>query len=88
MERVTKSDLTQWKNEVIQEVRDLINDKLFQPGNWVKTDQAMEILGCSRGTLQTLSQNGTLACSKLGGTNYYSTKSILKAMERNMHHEA
>ncbi len=46
MEWVTKRDLIQWKDEVIQKVAALINEKnLFQQGNWVKTDRTMEILG-------------------------------------------
>ncbi len=89
MEWVTKRDLIQWKDEVIQKVATLINEKnLFQQGSWVKTDRTMEILGCSRSTLRTLKQKGTLECSKIGGTNYYSTESILKALENNIQHEA
>jgi hypothetical protein len=83
MNLATREDLEQWKNELIQEVSNLIKDHSPQQKKWVKSKRAREILNCSPGTLQNLRQNGTLEFSKVGGTLYYSMDSILKTLEKN-----
>jgi hypothetical protein len=88
MELATREDLMQWKNEVLQEVSDLIKGNIPQPEKWVKSQRAREILACSPGTLQNLRQNGTLEFSKIGGTLYYSMESITKTLEANKQNAA
>jgi len=79
----TREDLELWKNELVQEVKDLIKGEIPQPKKWVKSNEAREMLGCSPGTLQNLRQNGTLEFSKVGGTLYYSMDSINENLESN-----
>ena len=88
MELATREDLMQWKNEVLQEVSNLIKGNIPQPEKWVKSQRAREILACSPGTLQNLRQNGTLEFSKIGGTLYYSMESITRTLEANKHNAA
>lgn len=88
MNLATREDLELWKNELVQEVKDLIKGQIPQPVKWVKSPKAREILGCSSGTLQNLRQNGTLEFSKIGGTLYYSMESITKTLESNKQNAA
>ena len=83
MEIATRDDLIQWKNEMLQEVTDLIKGQIPQPVKWVKSQKAREILGCSPGTLQNLRLSGKLVFSKMGGTLYYDMESITKTLEGN-----
>jgi hypothetical protein len=82
MELATKSDIEQWKNEIVQLLKNITNNTP-QTKKWVKSKEAKELLQCSPGTLQNLRQNGTLEFSKVGGTLYYSMESILKSLEDN-----
>ena len=84
MELATREDLEQWKNELVQEIKELIKGEIPQPKKWVKSQQARDILACSPGTLQNLRQNGTLEFSKIGGTLYYSMESITRTLDANM----
>ena len=84
MELATRDDLMQWKNEVLQEVSDLIKGQIPPPEKWVKSQRAREILACSPGTLQNLRQSGKLVFSKMGGTLYYDMESITRTLDKNM----
>ena len=83
MNLATYDDLEKWKNEILQGVGNLIKGEISQPKKWVKSVEAMEVLGCSPGTLQNLRQNGTIEFSKVGGTLYYSMESINEILENN-----
>ena len=83
VELVTKSDLENWKAEVINEVSDLIKGNTPKTERWVKSKRAREILECSPGTLQNLRQRGTLIFTKMGGTLYYDMDSINQVLENN-----
>ena len=83
MNLATREDLELWKNELVKEVKDLIKGEIPQPKKWVKSNEALERLMCSPGTLQNLRQNGTLEFTKLGGTLYYSMDSINETLENN-----
>ena len=83
IEIVTKQDLDQLKQELLQELKKL------QPANtgidkkWLKTREVCKLLNCSPGTLQNLRINGTIEFTRLGGTLFYSAESISKVLERN-----
>ena len=83
MDLATREDLELWKNELVQEVKDLIKGEIPQPKKWVKSNEAMKVLECSPGTLQNLRQNGTIEFTKMGGTLYYSMDSITDTLENN-----
>ncbi len=78
MENVTKEELKEFKKNVIQEILNIIKYNPSLQEKWVKTDRAREILGCSRGKIQSLRAKGVLQYTKIGGTYYYSIESVLK----------
>ena len=74
MESITKKDLEKLKEEMTQQ---LISNATRQE-KWVKTNRAREILGCSRGKIQSLRDKGILKYNKVGGTYYYYIDSVLR----------
>jgi hypothetical protein len=81
MSFVTKEDLQQWEKDVLQKVFDIIRVNNTDQEDWVKTNQAMKILGCSRGKIYSLREKGILKYKKLGGTYYYDMSSILDSIQ-------
>jgi len=83
MNLATREDIEIWKRELIEEVKDLINGEVPQPKKWVKSNEVMEILDCSAGTLQNLRLTSKIEWSRIGGTLYYSLDSINETLENN-----
>jgi len=81
MNFVTKEELQQWEKDVVQRIIDLIRSNHSDQENWVKTEEARQILGCSRGKIYSLREKGILKHRKLGGTYYYDMGSILKTIQ-------
>lgn len=81
LEIITKEDLQEFKNELFQELRSLIPSQPNHQKQWLKTSDVKALLKISSGTLQNLRINGTLRCSKIGGTLYYNYQDIEKLME-------
>lgn len=82
MEIATKQDLEQWKEAIIDEIRQLLNNpENKQNKQWIKTKEARQILNCSAGTLDSLKSK--LGWTKVGGTVYWDYNSILALMEEN-----
>ncbi|GGP06727.1 transcriptional regulator [Cloacibacterium rupense] len=77
---ITKEDLQEFKNELIEEIKDLLDNKSTEQKRWLKSNEVKEILNISSGTLQNLRINGTLRYSKVGGTLYYNYKDIEKLL--------
>jgi hypothetical protein len=82
-EIITKEDLTLFKTELIQELRELLTTTpTAQPQKkWIKSNEVREMLGISPGTLQNMRINGTIAFKKLGGLIFYDYNDIIKLME-------
>ena len=81
---VTIQDLQEFKEELLQELKDLL--KRSAEGNmkkYVKSSEVIELLKISSGTLQNLRANGTLPYSKVGGIIYYNYEDIQKVMDAN-----
>ncbi len=82
---LTTDDLREFKIELLEEIRIIINQ---QPNpatkKWLKSAEVRRLLNISPGTLQTLRLNGTLPHTKIGGTIYYSTTDIEKALSSSM----
>lgn len=82
IEILTKADLQQFKVELLNEIKELLkNGGPAAPKKWLKSYQVRELLGISRGTLQTLSNNGTLTPTLVGGLMFYDYDDILKLMQ-------
>ncbi|MCB2222118.1 MAG: helix-turn-helix domain-containing protein [Bacteroidetes bacterium] len=83
IEVITKQDLNQLKQELLEEIRKLNPGTNAIDKKWLKTREVCKLLNCSPGTLQNLRLNGTLEYTKVGGTLYYSLESITKVLEAN-----
>jgi predicted DNA-binding transcriptional regulator AlpA len=84
VEIITKEDLLETKEEIIQEMKRLVSKQYFGEKRLLKSKEVMKILGISPGTLQNMRINGTLPYSMIGGLTYYVYEDILRLIERNM----
>lgn len=80
---VTKSDLDRFKNDLFEEIKRLLPNQNDTSKKWLKTSEVRKILDCSPGTLQNLRIKKIIEFTKIGGTIYYSSESINKALEQN-----
>jgi hypothetical protein len=77
---ITKEDLQQFKIELLEEIKNLVQDRTTEQKLWLRSSEVKKLLNISSGTLQNLRINGTLSCSKIGGTLYYNYKDIEKLL--------
>lgn len=87
IELITKADFHSFKNEIVEEIKKLVQPQTDQK-EWLKSADVMQMLGCSSGTLQNLRVNGTLPFTKMGGTIYYSRQDVMKVLETNKRNAA
>lgn len=82
IEFITKNDLERFKNELISEIKQILEAKSsIHSKEWLKSPEVMKLLDISPGTLQNLRINGTLKFSKVGGTIYYKSEDIQRMIE-------
>lgn len=82
---ITKEDLQQFKTELLEGIELLIKQKTTEQKLWLRTSEVKALLNISSGTLQNLRINGTLSCSKIGGTLYYNYNDIQKLLTEQKH---
>ena len=82
-ELITKEDLKEFKNELLQEIKQLMHQGHGQSKKWLKSNEVRRMLDISINTLQTLRSNGTLRHTKIGGILYYKLDDIHKTLEGN-----
>lgn len=87
IELITKADFHSFKNEIVEEIKKLVQPQTDQ-SEWLKSADVTEMLGCSPGTLQNLRVSGKLPFTKIGGTIYYSRKDVLNVLEANKRNAA
>ena len=80
---LTQEDLRIFKDDLIQEIREILKAEVSPPKKWLKSDEVKKLLKVSPGTLQTLRINGTLQYTKIGGIIYYDYEHIQKTMNAN-----
>ncbi|MBT0556810.1 DNA-binding protein [Riemerella anatipestifer] len=83
LEVLTKEDLHEFKNELLEDIKNLFHIRTTEQKLWLKSSEVKELLKCSSGTLQTLRINGTLRYSRIGGTLYYNYQDIEKLLNSN-----
>ncbi|WP_299546971.1 helix-turn-helix domain-containing protein [Seonamhaeicola sp.] len=84
---ITTEDLYDFKIELLEEIKQLLNNQHGQPAKkWLKSPEVRELLGVSLGTLQNLRINGTLPYTKIGGILYYDYQEIMEVLEKNRIH--
>ena len=79
IEFITKNDLMEFKNEIIQEINTINNG--ITPKKWLRSAEVREILGISPGTLQNMRINGSIPFSKIGSTLFYDVNEIQRILE-------
>ena len=82
LEFITKSDLENFKSDIIKEVADLINGKQ-ENKKWLKSADVRKMLNISPGTLQHLRVSRVLPFTKIGGLVYYEYNEVLKVFDNN-----
>ena len=80
---ITTEDLYIFKQELLEELKELIIKLPTQQKKWLKSPEVRKMLGISPGTLQNLRVNGTLPYTKIGGVVYYAYEDIQKVLEKN-----
>lgn len=80
---ITHEDLQEFKYELLEEIKNLFQVKAKEQKLWLRSSEVKELLKISSGTLQNLRINGTLRCSKVGGTLYYNYQDIEALLENN-----
>lgn len=80
---ITHEDLQEFKYELLEEIKNLFQVKTKEQKLWLRSSEVKELLKISSGTLQNLRINGTLRCSKVGGTLYYNYQDIEALLENN-----
>ena len=83
LEIVTKEDLQEFKNDLLQELKNLLLPKSNNQKQWLRSADVKALLKISSGTLQKMRINGTLRYSKVGGTLYYNYEDIEKLLQSN-----
>ncbi|MFD2586054.1 helix-turn-helix domain-containing protein [Croceitalea marina] len=81
---ITTDDLREFKVELLEDMRKLLaQHKGSGLKRYLKSNEVMEFLKISPGTLQNLRINGTLPYSKVGGVIFYDAEDIQRVMEEN-----
>lgn len=83
---ITKDDLADFKTELLQEIKALLQPQNIKQKKWLRSAEVRKMLNISPGTLQNLRINGTLPFSKVGSIAYYELKDIEKMMEKEGYH--
>lgn len=78
---ITKEDLQLFKTELITEIKTIISNQTPQQKKWLKSWEVREMLGISRGTLQSMRDNGTLQATPVGGLMFYDYDDIARLMQ-------
>ena len=79
----TVEDSTNFKRELLSEIKQLISTHTSQPvKRWLKSFEVKELLHISTGTLHNLRTNGTLPFTKIGGVVFYDMIAVEKILEK------
>ncbi len=81
---LTQEDLQHFKSDLFAELQKLLSSHSTNTQTkFLKSYQVRDMLGISRGTLQTMRNNGTLVPTQVGGLMFYDYEEILKLMRGN-----
>lgn len=83
VELITREDLREFKNELLIELKQIMQPGQGQSKKWLKSSEVRKMLNISPGTLQNLRINGTLRFTKIGNIMYYKLEDINKVLEGN-----
>ncbi|MHB8209710.1 helix-turn-helix domain-containing protein [Mucilaginibacter sp.] len=83
IEILTKEDLEQFRQQLLQDIKSLMGSPGQQVKQLLKSAEVRKLLKISPGTLQNLRINGTLRYTRIGSIMYYKTDEINKLLEGN-----
>ena len=83
VELITREDLREFKNELLNDLKQIRQPGQGQSKKWLKSSEVRKMLNISPGTLQNLRINGTLRFTKIGSIMYYKQEDINKVLEGN-----
>ncbi|MEO6522521.1 MAG: helix-turn-helix domain-containing protein [Mucilaginibacter sp.] len=83
VELITREDLREFKNELLIELKQIMQPGQGQTKKWLKSSEVRKMLNISPGTLQNLRINGTLRFTRIGSIIYYKLEDINKILEGN-----
>jgi hypothetical protein len=83
VEIITREELIEFRNLLLNDLKEIINSKPLQSKQWLKSNEVRKLLNISPGTLQNLRINGTLSYTKIGGIMYYNHADIDKLLNGN-----
>jgi hypothetical protein len=83
VELITREDLREFKTELLNELKQIMQPGQGQSKKWLKSSEVRKMLNISPGTLQNLRINGTLRFTKIGSIMYYKFEDINKVLEGN-----
>jgi len=81
VELITRDDLREFKNDLLKEIKQIMQPGQGQSKQWLKSVEVRKLLNISPGTLQNLRINDTLRYTKIGGMMYYKLEDIHKLLE-------
>ncbi len=81
IEIISKEDLQQFKNELIEEIRSIIKTEQSETKQWLRSKDVRKMLKISPGTLQTLRTNGMLPFTKVGSIMFYKHEDIVRLLD-------
>jgi hypothetical protein len=81
VELITREDLREFKNELLNELKQIMQPGQGQSKQWLKSNEVRKLLKISPGTLQHLRINGTLSFTRIGSIMYYKLDDINKLLE-------
>lgn len=81
---ITTEDFYEFKKELLEGLKEiLLNHSGFSTKKWLRSQEVLDLLGISPGTLQNLRINGTIPYSRINGVLYYDYEEILHVLEQN-----
>lgn len=83
VEIITREDLNEFRNQLLNDLKEIILSKPQQTKQWLKSNEVRKLLNISPGTLQNLRIKGTLSYTKIGGILYYDNSDIDKLLSGN-----
>lgn len=83
VELITREDLREFKNELLIELKQIMQPGQGQSKKWLKSSEVRKMLNISPGTLQNLRINGTLCFTRIGSIMYCKLEDINKVLEGN-----
>jgi hypothetical protein len=80
-ELLTREDLQHFRTQLLNELRDVLQQSKQGTKQWLKSSDVRKMLGISHGTLQNLRITRSLPYTKLGGIMFYKYEDIEKILE-------